>query len=99
SNSDNYSYNFPSVGTGPGQVPAGQGVNAPARTHAEVKAMIHAIQPDVDRLRGKSIIIFTDRDPCKYCDKDRGIENAARILGVVSITIWCPSGRIGTITL
>jgi hypothetical protein len=93
SNSDSYSYNFPTVGTGPGQVPAGQGINVQAQTHAEIKAMIHAVQSGVS-LRGKSITIFTDRDPCSFCDKSRGIENAARVFGVTSVTIWCPSGSI-----
>ena len=79
-------------------MPAGQGVNAPSRTHAEIKALIRAVQSGVS-LRGMSIVIFTDRDPCKYCDRDRGIENTARILGAVSVTIWCPTGMIGTINL
>jgi hypothetical protein len=98
SNTDRYIYNWPPVGTGAGQVPQGRGVNNGARHHAEIKAMIRAVQSGVS-LQGKAIIIFTDRDPCKYCDRDRGIENAARILGATSVTIWCPSGCIGPIHL
>jgi hypothetical protein len=98
SNSDSYPYNWPTVGTGTGQVPLGQGMNSEARKHAEVKAMVHAKQLGID-FTGKSIIVFTDNDPCKYCDLSRGIENAARILGATSVTIWCPSGSIGPISL
>ncbi|WP_315851926.1 polymorphic toxin-type HINT domain-containing protein [Thermogemmata fonticola] len=98
SNTDRYTYNWPPVGTGAGQVPQGQGVNNGARHHAEIKAMIRVVQSGVS-LQGKAIIIFTDRDPCQYCDRDRGIENAARILGATSVTIWCPSGCIGPIHL
>ncbi|MCZ2341087.1 MAG: hypothetical protein LC104_04730, partial [Bacteroidales bacterium] len=96
SNTDSVHYNWPSVGAG--QVPQGQGVNNGARYHAEVKAMVRAVQAGVS-FAGQDIVIFTDRDPCKYCDKERGIENAARLLGARSVTIWCPTGGIGQIVL
>ena len=97
SNSDSYTYNWPSVQSG--QLPTGQGVNNGARSHAEAKAMVRAVQTSGVTLTGKTLVIFTDRDPCQYCDKDRGIENAARILGATSVTVWCPSGKIGPINL
>ena len=71
----------------------GQGVNNVSRTHAEVGAMITAVN-EGHSLRGKTVTIYTDRDPCSYCDKTRGIENAARYYGVEHLTIKCPTGTI-----
>jgi hypothetical protein len=59
--------------------------------------MIRAVQANPNSLQGKAVVIFTDRDPCPPSDLSRGIENAARIFGAASVTIWCPSGRIGPI--
>lgn len=45
-------------------------------------------------LKGKHVTIYTDRDPCSYCDLSRGIEAVARHYKAASLTIVGPGGRI-----
>ncbi len=55
------------------------GAGAVAPTHAEAGTLF-AANSKVN-LQGKSVTIFTDGDPCAFCDKARGIQNIATTLG------------------
>jgi hypothetical protein len=69
-----------------------KGAGAVAPGHAEAGTMFDANSKV--SLQGKDVEIFTDGDPCRFCDFAKGIEKTARNLGVRSLTVFSPSWKI-----
>ncbi|PWQ99702.1 polymorphic toxin-type HINT domain-containing protein, partial [Leucothrix arctica] len=69
------------------------GVNAISKTHAEIDVLNQIKQYGIN-VRGSSLTLHVDRDPCKACGQNGGIKSMAMQLGIKKLTVISPSGSL-----
>lgn len=69
------------------------GVNAISKTHAEIDVLNQIKQQGIN-VQGQSLTLYVDRAPCTACDTNGGIRSMVKQLGLESLTVISPNGKI-----
>ena len=73
--------------------PIGVGVNDAMWRHAEGDVLTQAFKAKV-KLCGATARLYTDRKLCAFCNESRGVENMAAYLGLKTLQIFTPLGKL-----